>query len=160
MNEAIKSMCIPDLHGHMCFYMEGKDRIPSLCAAHFTTLEIRAHLMALAFLSGEFTKEQVERRKVRLGKERQSHGDKEVPVYLRAQSLQGVLQARYRTKSLPYSPPAEIPLWPDPKAGRPERPCMFFQRRQGKSRTGSKTAMHIHTRLAQTVEAKLNISSF
>lgn len=128
----------------MCFYMEGKDGIPSLCAAHLTILEIRAHLMALAFLSGEFTKEQVKRRKVRLGKKRQSHGDKEVPVYLRTQSLQGVLQARDRTKSLPYSPPAEIPLWPDPQAGRPERPCMFFQRRQGKFRTGSKTAIQIH----------------
>lgn len=94
--------------------MKGKGRIASLCAAHLTMLEIRTHLMALAFLSGKFTKEQVERRKVRLGKERQSHGDKEVPVYLRVQSLQGVLQERYRTKSLPYSPPAEILLWPDP----------------------------------------------
>ena len=107
-------MCILDLHRHMCFYMNGKGGISSLCAAHLDILEIRTHLMALAFISGKFTKEQVEKRKVRLGKERQSHGDKEVPVYLRARSLQGVLQARYRTKSLPYSPPAEIPFWPDP----------------------------------------------
>lgn len=144
----------------MCFYMNGKGGIPSPCAAHLNLiLEIRTHLMALASISGKFTKEQVERRKVRLGKERRSHGDKEVPVYLRAQSLQGVLQARYRTKSLPYSPPAEIPLLAR-SPSRKTRETMYVLPEKAETVQNRPQKNNQNTRLAQTVEAKLTISSF
>lgn len=182
MNGVTKSMCISDLHWHMCFYMKGKRcRIPILSAAHLNILEISTHLktcdqclrvpegkeghavtgILIGIHKWEVYQGTDGKRKVRLGKQRHSHGDKKVPVYLRAQSLQGVLQTRYRTKSLPHCSPSLLQrslLARSPS--QKTRETMYVISGKTRKDQNRQQKSNQNAYLAQSVEAKLTNLSF